>query len=59
MTAEQFRSSQLGYLGRRVARVRRLLYPGLSDALRTRLGGEDGSGTGAKGPAPPDGHVRR
>ncbi|CAM9985812.1 unnamed protein product [Scytosiphon promiscuus] len=67
MTAEEFRSSQLGHLDRRVARVRRLLYPGLSDAIRTRLGGEvgdgsggrDGSGAAAKGSAPPDGHVRR
>lgn len=41
MTAEEFRSSQLRYLGKNIDRVRRLLYPGLSEALRSRLGDAD------------------
>eukprot|EP00903_Cladosiphon_okamuranus_P012758 g11926.t1 len=63
MTAEEFRSSQLRYLHRRVGRIRRLLYPGLSEAIKTRLrqvGGSGASGGSTTTPAPPpDGHVRR
>ena len=58
MTADEFRSSQLNHLRRKVGRVRRLLYPGLSEALKTRLGQAGGSST-TDAPPPPDGHVRR
>ncbi|CAB1120679.1 unnamed protein product [Ectocarpus sp. CCAP 1310/34] len=66
MTAEEFRSSQLSHLSRKARRVRRLLYPGLSEALKAQLGvGSNGTratsaelATRAK-PSPPDGHVRR
>lgn len=63
MTAEGFRSSQLRHLRRRVGRIRRLLYPGLSEALKARLGpigGDSGGGwSTTAAPPPPDGHVRR
>lgn len=62
MTAEEFRSSQLRHLRRRVHRVRQMLYPGLSEALKARLGqvgGRAGGGSTMEGPPPPDGHVRR
>lgn len=58
MTAEEFRSSQLRHLRRRVGRVRRLLYPGLSEAIKARLG-QIGGGSTAAVPPLPDGHVRR
>ncbi|CAM9733729.1 unnamed protein product, partial [Laminaria digitata] len=57
MTAEEFRSSQLSYLGKNIDRVRRLLYPGLSEALRGRLGG-DGGGGGST-PRRQEGYIRR
>ena len=64
MTAEEFRSSQLRHLRRKVGRVRRLLYPGLSEALKANLGRTGaaalgGDGSTASRPPPPDGHVRR
>lgn len=65
MTAEEFRSSQLRRLHRRVGRVRRLLYPGLSEALKANLGRAGAAGAWGGGgpttspPPPPDGHVRR
>ncbi|CBJ27106.1 similar to Dynein heavy chain 3, axonemal (Axonemal beta dynein heavy chain 3) (Ciliary dynein heavy chain 3) [Ectocarpus siliculosus] len=66
MTAEEFRSSQLSHLSRKARRVRRLLYPGLSEALKAQLGvGSKGTrattaelATRTKS-SPPDGHVRR
>eukprot|EP00752_Nemacystus_decipiens_P012854 g11381.t1 len=62
MTAQEFRSSQLRYLRRRVGRIRRLLFPGLSEALTTNLGqiwAGTGGGSATAPPQPPDGHVRR
>ncbi|CAM9601528.1 unnamed protein product, partial [Ectocarpus fasciculatus] len=66
MTAEEFRSSQLSHLSRKARRVRRLLYPGLSEALKAQLGvGSKGTKTTTAELAtrtkssPPDGHVRR
>lgn len=53
MTAEEFRSSQLNYLCKNIDRVRRLLYPGLSEALRSQLGDADDSTPRQ------DGYIRR